>query len=81
MVWIGHSWINKGIIPFKRQHNDTVGSEIQFYVFSFSHLQETKDAMEVDLRKLRAVIDENKKEIGHLKVCDKESIKWNLASL
>ncbi|KAI1889045.1 hypothetical protein AGOR_G00175010 [Albula goreensis] len=37
------------------------------------HLQETKDAMEVDLRKLRAVIDENKKEIGHLKAIHSHS--------
>ncbi|XP_061093390.1 nuclear mitotic apparatus protein 1-like isoform X1 [Conger conger] len=37
------------------------------------HLQETKDAMEVDLRKQRAVIDENKKEIGHLKAIHSHS--------
>ncbi|XP_064189240.1 early endosome antigen 1-like isoform X1 [Anguilla rostrata] len=37
------------------------------------HLQETKDAMEIELRTLRAVIDENKMEIGNLKAIHSHS--------
>ncbi|KAG7488586.1 hypothetical protein MATL_G00036010 [Megalops atlanticus] len=36
-------------------------------------LQETKDALEVDLKKLRAVIDDNKKEIEHLRAIHSHS--------
>ncbi|KAJ8413471.1 hypothetical protein AAFF_G00094670 [Aldrovandia affinis] len=37
------------------------------------HLQETKDALELEIRTLRVVIDEKQKEIGHLKAIHSHS--------